>query len=103
MSYFLEDKFKSWLGKDLERGDGTYDDESCTLTEWYNGVHWNTRIRVKGGGSQVTDDVLAEGTHEDRSTARAEAENLIRTKLTVLFENAGILGIFGARPGGTIC
>lgn len=98
-----EDQFNTWLGKTLDPESGSYEDDRCALTEWYNGVFWNTRIRIKSGGAQVTDDLLAEGTHEDRAQARQEAESLVRDKLKGLLASADALGLFGASPGGTIC
>lgn len=91
-AYFTHDpQFDTWLEKTLT-DDGTYEDSEGSLTEWYNGVHWNTRIRIKGDGPHITDDLVAEGCNEDRATARHEAERLLRVKLRSLLENAESFG-----------
>lgn len=90
-NYFESDpRFNTWFDKTLT--DGLYEDNEGSLTEWYNGVHWNTRIRIKSGGPHITDDLVVEGCSRDRATARQEAENLLRVNLTALLENAGSFG-----------
>jgi hypothetical protein len=85
-----EPQFDTWFDKDLV--DGSYEGDEGALTEWYNGVHWNTRIRIKGGGPQITDDLVVEGCNQDRAAARQEAEKLLTLKLMTLLENAGSFG-----------
>lgn len=90
--YFTHDpKFDTWLDKTLT-DEGTYEDDEGVLTEWYNGVHWNARIRIKSGERNITDDLLAEGCNKDRAAARQEAESILRTKFLALLENAGSFG-----------
>lgn len=84
--------FDTWLGKTLT-DEGTYEDEEGALTEWYNGVHWNTRIRIKSGGPHITDDLVAEGCDKDRATARQQAEQILREKFVALLESAGSFGL----------
>ena len=90
-TYFVEEpQFETWLGKRLL--DGVYDGNEGKLTEWYNGVFWNTRIRISGG-PLVTDDLLAEGTSKDRAEARKQAEDQAIEKLGRLTNNAKALWI----------
>ena len=86
-------QFDTWLGKPLSDM-GTYEGQEGSINEWYNGVHWNTRIRVKSGGPQITDDILVEGCNEDRSTARKEAERLMLSRLKGLATNATRIGLW---------
>lgn len=93
--YFsVEPQFDTWLGKPLSE-EGTYESDEGALTEWYNGVHWNARIRVKSGSSQLMDDLVVEGCSKNRAIARLEAERDILTKLMGLTNNANILGVLG--------
>lgn len=94
--YFTQDpEFDTWLGKTLS-DEGVYEGDEGALTEWYNGVHWNTRIRIKSGGPQLTDDLVAEGCSKDRTKARLESERIILTKLRGLINSASLLGVLGA-------
>ena len=90
--YFVrEPEFNTWLGKTLSE-EGTYGGGEGALTEWYNGVHWSTRIRLKSGSPQLTDDLVAEGCSKDRTKARLESERIILTKLRGLINSASLLG-----------
>lgn len=94
--YFTSDpQFDTWLGKTLD--DGIYEGEEGSLTEWYNGVHWNTRIRIKSGGPQITDDILVEGCDSDRLKARQEAEALMMDRMRGLLKNASEIGLWTFR------
>jgi hypothetical protein len=95
--YFTQDpQFENWLGKPLSE-EGVYEGSEGSLSEWYNGVHWNTRIRIRSGGPQITDDLVAEGCSEDRATARREAETLMLNRLKGLLSNASTLGLWTIR------
>jgi hypothetical protein len=95
--YFAADpQFDTWLGKPLSE-DGVYEGNEGSLAEWYNGVHWNTRIRIRSGGPQITDDILVEGCDKDRATARQEAEKLMLNRLKGLTSNASEIGLWTIR------
>ena len=95
--YFSHDpQFDTWFGKTLSE-DGVYEGAEGSLTEWYNGVHWNTRIRIKSGGPQITDDILVEGCNRDRAIARREAEKLMLDRLQGLTSNASRIGPWTVR------
>jgi len=95
--YFTSDpQFDTWLGKSLSE-DGVYEGSEGSLAEWYNGVHWNTRIRIRSGGPQITDDILVEGCDKDRATARQEAEKLMLNRLKGLTSNASEIGLWTIR------
>ena len=87
---YFDPQFDMWLDKTLT--DGLYEDAEGSLTEWFNGVHWNTRIRIKSGGPHITDYLVVEGCNQDRAVARQEAEELLAVKLTALLKNAGSFG-----------
>ena len=95
-SYFTRDpQFDTWLGKPIS-DEGTYEGADGVLTEWFNGVYWNTRIRIKSGSPQLTDDLVAEGCANDRTVARLKSERVILTKLMGLINNAHLLGVLGS-------
>lgn len=86
-------RFKKWLDRTLGE-DGTYEDDEVALTEWCNGIQWNNRIRIKGGGPHITDDLVAEGCNKDRAAARREAEKIMLDRLRRLVLNANNLGFY---------
>jgi hypothetical protein len=92
-TYFTTDsEFDTWFSKPIK--DGTYEGDESALAEWYDGVHWNTRVRIKSGGPQITDDLVAEGCSKDRALARREAEIIMLNKLRGIMKNANELGFF---------